>query len=96
MFADMVEHYLVEPTPRNDAARAVARGRTNLYNLLYSEPIFMSAKAIDRVHDICIPFGSNWTFFREWARCNNELSFAIKPNGRIWCANYVRAGAKEV
>jgi len=79
LFAYLARRFCVTQSESDTAVRALTALFEEFYAIIYSEPIFMSQQAIDRISEVCIELGHHFMILREHCRRLNILAWNLKP-----------------
>ena len=76
---DLSYDHFTAGSATDDAALKLMDNLVNFYNILYTEPVFMSQPALDRLRATCINLGESYMVLRAICRHNSRLFFRVTP-----------------
>jgi hypothetical protein len=79
LFADMTRELFTGAGMPDVQLRTVTRALCDIYNSIYSGPMFPNMAELDILDAACVQFGEAFQSLREYGRVNGQLTFPITP-----------------
>ena len=79
VFASLADRFFDGPEERDVRLRSLAVGLRDFYAILYSNPRFMDAEAIDNIKAVTRKFGTGYQWLRAYCCDRGILAFPLTP-----------------